>query len=88
MRTAIKHTVFIVESFLGPEFGLRLWPVAYENIPVCEKMVKEQRWQTNPLAAYHEGVEDVILRPSQYSSLLPGCTAQISFTLECHLFGK
>ena len=43
--------VFIVETFLGPEFGLQLWPVAYENIPICEKMVGEQRWQTNPLVA-------------------------------------
>src|ERR1700677_1224812 len=88
MRMAIKHMVFIVESFLGPEFRLWLWPVAYENILICEMMVKEQRWQTNPLAAYHEGIEDVILWPSQYSSLLPGCTTQILLTLACHLFGK
>ena len=80
--------VFIDESFLGPEFGLQLWPVVYENILIHEKMVKEQRWQTNPLVAYHEGVEGVILRPLQYSSLLPGCTTQISFTLACHLCGK
>ncbi len=49
-------------------------------------MLESQRWQTNPLRAYHEGKNDVI-PPSEYESALRGATVQISFTLSCHLIG-
>ena len=70
-----------------PEFGLQLWPVADENIRICNLMVEEGRWQCNPLAAYQEGVEGVV-PPSKYPSLLPGCTAHILFMIACHRLRK
>ncbi|KAF8313008.1 uncharacterized protein EI90DRAFT_3022815 [Cantharellus anzutake] len=76
-----------VDGFLGPEFGLEHWPVAPENFRIRDKMFKEQRWQTNPLHAYREGIQGVI-SPAEYLTALPGATVQASFTLACHLIGS
>ena len=61
--------------------------MADENVRIRDLMVEEGRWQCNPLAAYQEGIEGVVL-PSKYPTLLPGCTAYISFTIACHRLGK
>ncbi|KAF8322919.1 uncharacterized protein EI90DRAFT_3019979 [Cantharellus anzutake] len=75
-----------VDGFLAPKFGLQHWPVSQENVPVCDKMFEERRWQTNPLRVYHEG--DGVIPPTDYASALPGATVQISFTIACHLIGS
>jgi len=51
----------LVDTSVAPEFGLRLWPVADENIRIHDLMVEEGRWQSNPLAAYQEGINGVVL---------------------------
>ncbi|KAF8313744.1 uncharacterized protein EI90DRAFT_3022552 [Cantharellus anzutake] len=80
-------TLVEVDGFLAPEFGLQHWPVSWENVHLRDKMFGERRWQTNPLRAYHEGV-DGIIPPTDYASTLPGATVQISFTIACHLIGS
>ena len=72
-------------DLLDLEFGLEHWPMSEENVPIHDKMVQEKRWQTNPLMAYFHGSKN-LMQPTQYASALPGCTAQVSFILQCHMF--